>query len=79
MSRTAPCILAGCEALGVCLDNKNYTKWNADLFKEVPATSEREIWYCSEHAAEYLFPVIDAQLGFTSDAILKDFSKDGML
>lgn len=78
MSKTAPCVLRGCENLGVCLDNKNYTKWNADLFVESDATPGREIWYCSEHAAEYLFPIIDAQAGFTVDAILKDFRKDGM-
>ena len=78
MSRTAACVLEGCEALGVCLDDKNFTKWNHDLFKPIEASSDREIWYCQEHAIEYLFPLIDAQSGFTTDAILRDFSKDGM-
>jgi len=79
MSKTSPCVLKGCEELGVILDDRNYTKWNADLFIDEYPSSGREIWYCSTHAQEYLFPLIDAALGNTVDAMLKDFSKDGML
>lgn len=78
MSRTGPCIVRTCEELGVILDDRNYTKWNADLFKE-PTEANREIWYCQEHAKQYLFPIIDNIAGNTMDSILKDFKKDGML
>ena len=78
MSRTGPCVVRSCEELGVCLDDRNYTKWNADLFKE-PTAGEREIWYCQEHARQYLFPLIDRLAGNSLEPILKEFKKDGML
>lgn len=79
---TGQCIIRGCEELGVCLDDKNYTKWALDLpdlnvviGKELP----RELWYCQAHAKDYLFPIIDSIYGNTVSDILADCKAEGIL
>ena len=77
------CVIKGCPAKPVCLDFKNYTKWR-DVdpfitdFDEAVLNSDREIWFCSEHAVTYLFPVIDAATGYTTRDIVNDFKLEGM-
>jgi len=73
-----PCILKGCDAPGVCWDDKYDTKTIADPDLLRADAGNKEYWLCQEHATEYLFPIIDASVGYTVDGILRDFRKDGM-
>lgn len=93
MSYVAPkvCVVKNCPYKPVALDDKGYTlpqnpgngfegdtigvfEWN----DSVPQDS-RQIWYCREHAVQYLFPLIDQAKGNTMTGILQDFKDDGMM
>ena len=77
-SETNPCIVPGCFSPGECLDSRNYTKWatNLEFMEEFPS-HPREIWYCSYHARQYLFPLIDKAKGNTEDSLIRAFKREG--
>ena len=73
------CIVRGCPGEPVCLDNANYTKYRDNLpFAAIDEALEREIWFCNEHAVQFLFPLIDAKYNNTTDALIADFKKEGL-
>lgn len=76
------CVVMGCPFKAIVQDTKNYSKWRQDklpIEEMGPLDEGREIWYCREHAIQYLFPIIDDIMGNSTDAILGEFKTDGML
>jgi hypothetical protein len=72
------------------LDTKSYIKWKSPedfTFDGLPTNlvsaetlrSGRDLWFCREHAVQYLFPYIDKVNGNTTEGILADFANDDMM
>lgn len=86
------CVVKGCPYTPVCLDDKGYTlpkgsaevsafdgHWAPVFEMREGLEDAREIWYCREHAVQFLFPLIDQAKGNTMTDIMKDFAAEGML
>lgn len=48
---------------------------DSDLLR---TTGPPEYWLCQAHAEEYLWPIIDSSVGYTKEALLKDFRDEGV-
>ncbi len=88
------CIVRKCPFKPVCKDEKAYTLMYAPKapyplygdtvslpfdVDEESFSEGREVWYCREHAVQYLFPMIDQAKGNTTEGILEDFARDDMM
>lgn len=75
------CIVMYCSAEPVIKDEKNHTKWSTagDVLMGLMRFegSQREIWYCAEHAKQYLFPLIDKAAGNSEESLIKAFKREG--
>lgn len=92
-SRPSHCIIRGCPDEPVCLDTNHDTLRRDDIQalgqfnswvltqaeRELEDGGVPEIWYCSNHAAVYLFPIIEDRCGYTTKNILWDFKSENMM
>lgn len=86
MDRT--CIVKGCSQDPVCQDTKNYVKYRSQDplsgsgpsfdYDEGALEGDREIWFCQEHAKDFLFPLIEQACGYTTQAIVQESVKQGL-